>query len=62
MQHKTTKTLAAAVLALMLSTSAYAFEKPVLLQDQGSFFAGGFGGGERETVVSAGASGAESAI
>ena len=41
MQHKTTKTLAAAVLALMLSTSAYAFEKPVLLQDQGSFFAGG---------------------
>ena len=26
MQHKTTKTLAAAVLALMLSTSAYAFE------------------------------------
>lgn len=37
MQHKTTKTLAAAVLALMLSTSAYAFEKPVLLQDQGSF-------------------------
>ena len=41
MKHKTTKTLAAAVLALMLSTSAYAFEKPVLLQDQGSFFAGG---------------------
>lgn len=41
MQHKTTKTLAAAVLALMLSTSAYAFEKAVLLQDQGSFFAGG---------------------
>ncbi len=41
MQHKITKTLAAAVLALMLSTSAYAFEKPVLLQDQGSFFAGG---------------------
>lgn len=41
MQHKTTKTLAAAVLALMLSTSAYAFEKPVFLQDQGSFFAGG---------------------
>lgn len=41
MQHKTTKTLAAAMLALMLSTSAYAFEKPVLLQDQGSFFAGG---------------------
>ena len=40
MQHKTTKTLAAAVLALMLSTSAYAFEKPVLFQDQGSFFAG----------------------
>ena len=40
MQHKTTKTLAAAVLALMLSTSAYAFEEPVLLQDQGSFFAG----------------------
>ena len=39
MQHKITKTLAAAVLALMLSTSAYAFEKPVLLQDQGSFFA-----------------------
>ena len=38
MQHKTTKTLAAAVLALMLSTSAYAFEKPVLLQDQGSLF------------------------
>ena len=30
MQHKTTKTLAAAVLALMLSTSAYAFEKPEL--------------------------------
>ena len=28
----------------------------------GSFFAGGFGGGERETVVSAGASGAEFAI
>lgn len=41
MQHKTTKTLAAAVLALMLSTSAYAFEKPVMLADQGSFFAGG---------------------
>ena len=40
MQHKTTKTLAAAVLALMLSTSAYAFEKPVTLADQGSFFAG----------------------
>ena len=40
MQHKTTKTLAAAMLALMLSTSAYAFEKPVAFTGPGSFFAG----------------------
>lgn len=35
------KTLSAAALALMISANAYAFEKPVLLADQGSFFAGG---------------------
>lgn len=41
MQHKITTALAASVLALSLSISAYAFQKPVLLEDQGSFFAGG---------------------
>ncbi len=41
MQNKISKTLAAAMLAVMVCGSAYAFEKPVLLADQGSFFAGG---------------------
>ena len=41
MKTSLAKTISATALALMLCSSAYAFEKPVLLAEQGSFFAGG---------------------